>query len=169
MGSSMVQLRPFPPDRCGIETKVIDEPNTLGRGSGCLSDAAMAAAHGIRALNTRDALGVIIAGEELLGAARDSGQAEKAELIRVALVVEHSKLEEMMAESTQARPLEKAASVCASLYHRLNATRASRTYSGVPREIGVGAAHWLAPLPPPNRTGGSPASGSPVRAYRRAD
>jgi len=29
--------------------------------------------------------------------------------------------------------------------------------------IGGGAAHWLAPLPPPNRTGGSPASGSPVR------
>ena len=35
--------------------------------------------------------------------------------------------------------------------------------------IEVGAAHWLAPLPPPNRTGGSPASGSPVRGYRRAD
>jgi hypothetical protein len=28
--------------------------------------------------------------------------------------------------------------------------------------IEVGTGHWFAPLPPPNRTGGSPASGSPV-------
>src|SRR6478609_7860233 len=28
--------------------------------------------------------------------------------------------------------------------------------------IGVGRTHWFASLPPPNRTGGSPASGSPV-------
>ena len=28
--------------------------------------------------------------------------------------------------------------------------------------IGVGMAHWIVPLPPPNRTCGSPASGSPV-------
>ena len=30
------------------------------------------------------------------------------------------------------------------------------------RNIGVGMAHWIAPLLPPNRTGGFPASGSPV-------
>jgi hypothetical protein len=29
-------------------------------------------------------------------------------------------------------------------------------------QIEVGTGHWFAPLPPPNRTGGSPASGSPV-------
>ena len=31
--------------------------------------------------------------------------------------------------------------------------------------IGVGTAHWLAPPLPPNRTGGSPASGSPVGGF----
>ena len=35
--------------------------------------------------------------------------------------------------------------------------------------IGVGKLHWVAPPLPPNRTGGSPASGSPVDSYWRAD
>jgi len=51
----------------------------------------------------------------------------------------------------------------------LSSSRARGTPGPTGRRIGVGAAHWLAPLPPPNRTGGSPASGSPVRGYRRAD
>ena len=32
-------------------------------------------------------------------------------------------------------------------------------------KIEVGTEHWFAPLPPPNRTGGSPASGSPVDGF----
>jgi hypothetical protein len=31
--------------------------------------------------------------------------------------------------------------------------------------IGVGMAHWVVPPLPPNRTGGFPASGSPVGEY----
>jgi len=34
-----------------------------------------------------------------------------------------------------------------------------------PAEIGVGKPHWFAAPLPPNRTGGSPASGSPVDRY----
>ena len=38
--------------------------------------------------------------------------------------------------------------------------------SGIePSPIGVGTVHWLAPPLPPNRTGGSPASGSPVDGF----
>lgn len=34
--------------------------------------------------------------------------------------------------------------------------------------IGVGTVHWFAPPLPPNRTGGSPASGSPVGGFTLA-
>ena len=39
------------------------------------------------------------------------------------------------------------------------------TRGGGLRRIGVGRDDWFRPLPPPNRTGGSPASGSPVSSF----
>ena len=41
--------------------------------------------------------------------------------------------------------------------------------SSTPVQIGVGKPHWVAALLPSNRTGGSPASGSPVDCYWQAD